>query len=652
MREGFPKKSSAQYPRRFSNKQFLTLKNCIFNQYAGEFWNVDAPRSEADSFVYCVSAGAISVFQRPMNQDCSMAGTDMRTANITLRQPSLPELCPITAAVASLASVGGVDERGAIFTRREVVDFILDLCGYTTNRPLHDFRILEPSFGGGDFLLPVVQRLITAWKEFGDASEPLRALRGSVRAVELHRDTYARTHSAVIALLTDAGIDETVAFELADCWLMNGDFLLADMEGQFDFVVGNPPYVRQELIPAVLLAEYRERYSTIYDRADLYVPFIERSLRYLGRKGALGFICADRWMKNRYGGPLRNLVASGFHLKAYVDMTDTPAFHTDVVAYPAITIITRENGKSTRVAHRPEIHSKALSELSSLLVSKRLPSGCTHVRELDDVAVGAEPWILDASEQMALLRRLEREFPSLEDAACKVGIGVATGADDAFIGLFDELDVEDDRKIPLVMTRDILTGRVLWRGFGVVNPFIDGPGSGLVRLEDFPRLKRYLEARKDRISTRHVAQKAPTNWYRTIDRITASLATRPKLLIPDIKGDAQIVYEEGRFYPHHNLYYVTSDEWDLRALQAVLLSGIARFFVGSYSTKMRGGFLRYQAQHLRRIRIPMWRDVPQRLRDDLRSAAEGLDPIACNRAAFELYRMTPDERAALGVSGD
>ncbi len=57
---------------------------------------------------------------------------------------------------------------------------------------------------------------------------------------------------------------------------------------RFDFVVGNPPYVRQELIPAPLLAEYRRRYQTMYDRADLYIPFIERSLSLLAEDGALG----------------------------------------------------------------------------------------------------------------------------------------------------------------------------------------------------------------------------------------------------------------------------------------------------------------------------------------------------------------------------
>ena len=79
-------------------------------------------------------------------------------------------------------------------------------------------------------------------------------------------------------------------------------------------MIGNPPYVRQELIPDVLMAEYRARYRTIYDRADLYIPFIERSLTSLSPGGQLGFICADRWMKNKYGGPLRKLVSDRFHL--------------------------------------------------------------------------------------------------------------------------------------------------------------------------------------------------------------------------------------------------------------------------------------------------------------------------------------------------
>lgn len=556
----------------------------------------------------------------------------------------------VQAAIDHLALSAESNSRGAVFTRREVVDFILDLTGYTENQPLHEKRLLEPSFGGGDFLLPIIERLLRVWRAARPNGSALDELGNAIRAVELHHDTFRSTHAAVVALLMREGMAANTATALAGRWLSQGDFLLAPLEGEFDFVVGNPPYVRQELIPAPLLAEYRSRFQTMYDRADIYIPFIERSLEVLSDGGSLGFICADRWMKNRYGGPLRSLVAERFHLKIYVDMVDTPAFHSDVIAYPAITIISREDPGATRIAHRPAMERATLTALAGLLRAQTPPKETSPVRELARVTNGTEPWLLESSDQMALIRRLEGAFPTLEEVGCKVGIGVATGADKAFIGDFNALDVEPDRKLSLVTTRDIMSGEVKWRGQGVINPFAES--GGLVDLDEYPRLRRYLEARREAIGGRHCAQKAPTNWYRTIDRITPALAARPKLLIPDIKGEAHIVFEGGELYPHHNLYYVTSDDWDLRVLQALLLSAVTRLFVATYSTKMRGGFLRFQAQYLRRIRIPHWADVAESLRLELAEAAIKRDVQACNRAAFKLYGLSHEERSALGGNGE
>lgn len=543
-----------------------------------------------------------------------------------------------------LAEVAEAETRGAIFTRPEVVEFILDLSGYTEDQPLHRKRLLEPSFGGGDFLLPAIKRLVGAWRSARGTGTALDGLGNAIRGIELHPESCRTTRMAVVSVLVENGISADAARALADRWLAQGDFLLTPMEGGFDFVVGNPPYVRQELIPAPLLVEYRSRYQTMYDRADLYVPFIERSLSLLAPRGALGFICADRWMKNRYGGPLRRFVAEQFHLQTHVDMVGTPAFHSDVIAYPAITIITREAPGPTRIAHRPAIDRPTLATLAKALRTSVVSND--SVRELAGVVNGSEPWLLEAPDQMALIRRLEQQFPCLEDIGCKVGIGVATGADKAFIGDFDAMDVEPDRKLRLVTTKDILSGEVKWRGQGVINPF--AAGSGLVDLRQYPRLRRYLEARQHSIAARHCARKNPTNWYRTIDRIVPELASAPKLLIPDIKGEAHIVFESGELYPHHNLYYVTSEQWDLRALQAVLLSAITRLFVATYSTKMRGGCLRFQAQYLRRIRIPRWTDVPETLRLALSRAAVDRDLQACNRAAFALYGLTAEEQSTLG----
>ena len=98
----------------------------------------------------------------------------------------------------------------------------------------------------------------------------------------------------------------------------------------------------------------------------------------------------------------------------------------------------------------------------------------------------------------------------------------------------------------------------------------------------------------------------------------------------------------------HNLYYITSEDWNLHALRAVLMSGIAHLFVAVYSTVMRGGFLRFQAQYLRRIRIPLWKDVSNSLRQRLIEAGTSGKLAACDAAVTELYGLNPRERSAIG----
>lgn len=559
-----------------------------------------------------------------------------------------PHLDPIQEAVDRLADAG-VEERGAIFTRREVVEFMLDLMGYTPAIPLYEKRILEPSFGGGDFLLVVVERLLAAYRKQSLKGDPATDLRDCVRGVELHLQSYQSTCELLGDLLRKEGIPRKGAETLLDAWCLQGDFLLEPFPGKFSHVVGNPPYLRQEMIPAVLMVEYRRRFRTIYDRADIYVPFIERSLGLLEPGGVLGFICADRWMKNRYGGPLRRMVSEGYHLRHYVDMVNTPAFHSEVSAYPGITIIAREEQGTTRLAHRPEVSRESLSKLSTEMTGP--PEALTEaVKEVADVAIGDAPWILESFDQLAVVRRLEATFPTLEEAGCLVGIGVATGADKVFVAPYTTLDVELDRKLPLVMTKDISSGVVRWLGSGVVNPFRDD--GGLVDLRRYPKLAAYLGKHEELVRKRNVARKNPNNWFRTIDRIYPELARKPKLLIPDIKGGAHVVFEDGKLYPHHNLYYITSEEWDLRALRAVLMSGIARLFVSTYSTRMRGGFLRFQAQYLRRIRLPRWRDVPAILRTELARVAEMGSNADRNAAVSRLYGLSQQERAAIGGNGE
>jgi type I restriction-modification system DNA methylase subunit len=194
-------------------------------------------------------------------------------------QLSLLEQPEVEAAVAGMAEAGA-ESRGAVFTRREVVEFILDLAGYTADKPLHRARVLEPSMGHGDFLAPVIDRLFEAYDRSPDGrGDVVKDLGNCILAVELHRASYEETRGVVMKALHEKGLTSAQSKALCEHWLRQGDFLLLPLEPNFTHVIGNPPYVRQELIPDVLMAEYRRRFKTIYDRADIYVPFIEQSLR-------------------------------------------------------------------------------------------------------------------------------------------------------------------------------------------------------------------------------------------------------------------------------------------------------------------------------------------------------------------------------------
>ncbi len=108
-------------------------------------------------------------------------------------------------------------------------------------------------------------------------------------------------------------------------------------------------------------------------------------------------------------------------------------------------------------------------------------------------------------------------------------------------------------------------------------------------------------------------------------------------MIPDIKGEAHPVLDLGRYYPHHNLYFLVSDTWDLRVLGGILLSRLGQFFVECYAVRMSGGYLRFQAQYLRRIRVPAPDGVSAEQADRLRRAFDERDVEGATEAALGVY---------------
>ena len=198
--------------------------------------------------------------------------------------------------------------------------------------------------------------------------------------------------------------------------------------------------------------------------------------------------------------------------------------------------------------------------------------------------------------------------------------------------------VEPDRIVPLAMTADTRQGVLQWSGHYLVDPWMRG--GGLVDLAAYPRLRAHFQDRRMELQGRNIAQRIPRDWYRTIDRVRHELTAQPKLYFPDMKLTSNPVLDRGETYPHHNLYYLTSQAWDLEVLGGLLLSRVAQLFIEAYCVKMRGGTLRFQAQYLRRIRVPDPATLAEDLCERLRIAFRNRDDAAATLAAVEAYGIS------------
>jgi len=528
---------------------------------------------------------------------------------------------------------------GEVFTRRWVVEMILDLCGYTSTRDLAAMRLVDPACGDGAFVLPVLDRLIESCQIAG---RPLTDLEDAVRAFDLQFRHVETLRSLVASRLAEAGLSNPEAQAIAELWVTHADFLRVWHEPEsVDFVVGNPPYIRPEDLTPELLEEYRATCRTMSGRADIYIGFFEFGLRLLAHDGVLGFICADRWMRNAYGHRLREFISTRFSVEAVVEMHDVDAFAEKVAAYPAVTVIKHRKQRPPMIAVTSadfdEGPATALVQWSrdntEASEPAQLTSG-TAVARLPRWFEGSASWPTGSPERLQLLDRLENRFEPIESHGTRVGIGVATGADSIFI-TDDPSVAEPDQLVPLLMTSDIKSGSVDWQGRYLVNPWA-GKGK-LVDLDDYPKLRQHYVAHRDELQGRYVARKNGSDWYRTIDPVHRNLIPQPKLLFPDMKMVSHPVLDEGGFYPHHNLYYVTSTEWDLAVLGGLLLSGVAQFFIESYAVRMRGGTLRFQAQYLRRIRVPSPASLNTAMREALAAAFLARDAQKATELALAAY---------------
>ena len=145
----------------------------------------------------------------------------------------------------------------------------------------------------------------------------------------------------VIEDLSKLDLHENSQFFLWHTWFYDVFNRPNDCNGRngFDIVIGNPPYISAPTqLANKFLAEQRERicksnkYKSLYQKWDLYIPFIELGLNLNCQNGLTAMIVPFPLTNQLYAKVLREIIVKGSNMFELVDLNGTKIFDNATVS--------------------------------------------------------------------------------------------------------------------------------------------------------------------------------------------------------------------------------------------------------------------------------------------------------------------------------
>jgi len=370
-------------------------------------------------------------------------------------------------------------------------------------------------------------------------------------------------------------------------------------EGGFDVVLGNPPYVRMELLKS--LKPYLERrYEVVSDRADLYCYFYERGVRLLKSGGRLGYISSNTFFRTGTGKPLRSYLLREATIEGIVDFGDLQIFE-GVTTYPAILTM-----KKTPA---PEDHEIRFWKVSS-------PPGDNFQAEWESAAgpypqaaLGSGPWELEEERLRLLREKIRVGKKTLVEVYGSPLYGIKTGLNDAFVidtPTKERLCSEDPRSAELL--KPFLRGRdlKLWRTEPNGRWLIYIP-KNRIDIDDYPAIRGWLLPFRGRLEKRATKQE----WFelQQAQEGYREYFEGVKVIYPHFNAERNFSLETTGALSNDKSYILPSNDM---VLPALLNSKVLWFMVSSISPPVRGGYHELRVQYVEQLPIPNWNDAQQK----------------------------------------
>lgn len=567
---------------------------------------------------------------------------------------------------------------GEFYTPPEIVNYILNAVDYTAeNENLFKQKSLDPACGSGCFIVEAVRRFVKsagkiAQKEgyqiileqlsenhaiVGFDINPLAVLMAKIRfALEIlpilvriradeNRDYMLES---IPIFRTDALRDESspkgIQLQLLDetvPYLSQTVHKLRD-ENQYDYVVGNPPYLRIQRVCPELREYYKKTYTSAKGRFDLYILFIERGLRWLKASGKLGFVTSNKFITSNYGKAIRQFILQHSTIEQIIDLADTKIF--DVAVLPCIIILRqgKHRGRSSvyvptysftyGVARSTSNYASEFSDRNLMEVIEKMKfegrnDASFQFKHNAQISVKLFParipthadkfWHFVPSDEQELIYKIKRvSTHTLDQLAAKIIVGLKTNADAVFADpmtetFIQEKGFEPELIHPLLRGPNVQRWSITWtnqeasKGTYILYPHIEQNGKVIpIQLEKYPQAKSYLLSNRNILERRTYLLESGRKWYEIwVHQNPSDFVRNYKLVTPDITTRNNFALDTNGYFCLGSCFIIIlKNETDkhYRYMLGILNSKVLEYFhKRNSSTLIYAGRYRYWTSYMK-----------------------------------------------------
>ena len=422
---------------------------------------------------------------------------------------------------------------------------------------------------------------------------------------------------------------------------------------EYDYVVGNPPYVRIQNLPDEQKQMMDQLYEATTGNYDIYCPFYERGLDWLrDDTGKLGFITPNQFMVTDYGEGLRRVILEGSQIEEVYDFRDSGVFE-DATNYPAIVILEDEPDEGAREdndircvrvkAETDGDHDRELDE--AIIESVRDHRGepdysdeFIDVFDFPQTELDEGYWSLMPPRELQVFNKLEREADHRIDSITDdVSHGTQTSANTVYVvdvldaeriesddvggtativpsGGSEEYEIETDLLRPWLRGRDVQRWRAEWSGQHVVLPYdiesVDGDLQASLMeeatlREDYPLAWEFFKAHEEKLRSREGGRwEDSDHWWEFGRPQNLEKFEIPKIIFAHISTNATFMLDEVGTWYYKTAYSVllADDYRNLTEEMACQLNSKALDFYFKHITTVKmGGYYEYRSQYVEKL---------------------------------------------------